>query len=616
MVSFYLFKRNIKFPHDYVLRLLIKNQVEEFLNQNIQNIEEIKVTRTENSITLHYDCKEFKEDLQENRTVIKTESKPAIIYEEEQQDFEEEYEALVNYHCSKCDKIESSENEAEVHEFLRHSSFGAHLEAEIENSKVYAESAEIDELFYVCKFCSLHLERFDLLLFHLLSTHTPDVLFQVNETLNVPSHMLQFQVISSYLSSIKECLMQPDKQICTINYEHKKYFYDIYGEAEGEVESNVSEEDIHQEQEIEFNEFCDSAPEHTVSCIKKEKSEKLSDELSLNDKEWIRNEISKSKFLVNTETGEKRAVYRCLLSDDCSHVSNSAPGLRYHLIIKHLKNRKDFQERKKSLDSHDGFENYSYIPKNSRKNCCNDCSLKFKDSRAYSLHERCHELLATVANHSNTIFPSCNTCNQKFLTQDHLQIHLNKHDKNENLLEPIETGVSAIRQQGKILSDDNFHSYGETNVTDYTWKCGHCENKNFSKEEYCNLHMLLFHTVSFVCPVDKMEFSGFKSVSLFIHHLRNKHPELFPNLSFKCTFCQMEFPTIYDKLNHMKNCEKKNLQCDHCDKRFWKKGDLIAHLKYVTGEVQFQCSICMKRCISASDLKIHLRSHTKIKPYK
>ncbi|KAL7020818.1 hypothetical protein ACKWTF_011652 [Chironomus riparius] len=607
MVSFYLFKRNIKFPHNHIFRMLIKNQIEEYLNTFVDNIEDIKVIRTVNAITL---------EIQQNE--IKIENKPDISEEVEEQEYEENatteeigYETLINYHCPKCETIEPTENDSEIHEFLRHSTFGAQLEVEIENSKVYSESTDIEDTFYVCGFCTSHLESFDLLLLHLLNVHNPEVLFQINEALNIPSHLIEFPTINGYLNYIKECLHHDNKMTNSVDYELKKYFYEVYGEMD--EMSNASEKDM-QEQEIEISEMNEAITEYDDNKIKKDKQEKLTEDLSLNDKEWVRNQITKSKRYVNTETGEKRVVYQCDLSDSCRHISNSAPGLRYHLINKHLKHRKEFEDRKRR-DSNELIETYPYITKNSSKNCCNDCGLKFKDQRAYQLHERCHELFKTVANHSDSIFPSCNTCNQKFLNEDLLQHHLNKHDKNENLSEAIETEIGAIRQQGKIFT--NFiRSDGETGLTDYTWKCGHCDSKNFSKEENCNLHLLLVHTVSFVCPIDKMEFKGFKSVSLFIHHLRNKHSELFPNLSFNCTFCQREFPTIYDKLNHMKNCDRKNLQCDHCGKRFWKKGDLLTHLKYVTGEVQFKCSVCTKKCISASDLSIHLRSHSKIKPYK
>ena len=122
----------------------------------------------------------------------------------------------------------------------------------------------------------------------------------------------------------------------------------------------------------------------------------------------------------------------------------------------------------------------------------------------------------------------------------------------------------------------------------------------------------MLHAASFTCPIDKREFIGFKAVSLFTHHLQNKHSaELFPELTFSCTFCKMEFPSIYDKLSHMKTCSLKKFSCDHCGKKFFKKGELSSHLKFVSGEIFFSCKYCEKKCETMSDLKIHWRSHTK-----
>lgn len=608
MVTFYLFKKNIKFPQNHIFRMLIKNQIEDFINQNSRNIEEIKVIRTVNSITLQYDG----ELTQQCASTTDTNDcqKAEIILEDHE--FEEEtlqntfeYEGLVSYHCSKCNEIEINENDSEIHEFLKHSTFGTQIQIEIENSKFTDEATGSEDFFHICGFCNGRLSNFDQILLHLLDQHESEVIFQINEKLNVSSHSIDFPKINNYLNFIRESI-QTEKSIEHLDYEDKKHFYEVYGDyfddkSESDQEVVVNVEKIN---EVLSNES-----------KSKEKSEKISsDGLSSSDKDWIRNEISKSKCSVSTQTGEKRTIYRCSVSQSCHHVSNSSPGLRYHLIMKHLKHKKDIQETKQ----HQSNEITEFLPtfvKNTSKNCCHDCSLKFKDSRALQLHLSCHDLFETIATYSHTIFPSCNTCTQKFLNEDYLQQHLQRHDNNEDLLVPIPAKIGALREQGKLIGNI-FQSHGETNVTDYNWKCGHCESKMFSREEFCNLHLLLFHASKFICPVDKMEFSGFKSVSLFNHHLRNKHSELFPNLSFKCTCCHMEFPTIYDKLQHMKNCERKNLQCDHCDKRFFKKGDLISHLKFVTGEVQHECSICSKKCISPSDLKIHLRSHSKVKPYK
>jgi uncharacterized protein YlaI len=93
---------------------------------------------------------------------------------------------------------------------------------------------------------------------------------------------------------------------------------------------------------------------------------------------------------------------------------------------------------------------------------------------------------------------------------------------------------------------------------------------------------MLFHLNVFVCPFDSREFPGIPTLS-YGNHLRQCHPDIFTDLEIKCSLCEMQFETVYDKLSHMKNCQEKNFQCDHCEKRFFKKAELQHHLKVVLG---------------------------------
>lgn len=390
------------------------------------------------------------------------------------------------------------------------------------------------------------------------------------------------ELVESYLRYIKDCLNGSNQEISPDN-SVRNYFYQIYNVNEYVEEDmeHAFDQSVHEQSDIDINE------EQTIQ--KREKRSEKSNELTNEEKEWIRQEISRGKLSMISDSGVKGSIFRCTISKSCNYVSNSSPGLRYHLIIKHLKDRTNIKEERETEDIFLTTP-LNVFKTNSGKNCCVECCLKFKDSRSYQLHEKCHELFQVVGQHSS--FPMCNTCNIKFIEIESLNIHLERHEIGEDLKAPVKVINGAVREQGKLLKTAQKTSYmGETSDNEYSWKCGHCEAKNFTNEEYCNFHMLLAHVVNFSCPIDRMEFSGFKSVSLFIHHLRNKHPELFPNLSFKCTFCHMEFSTIYDKLQHMKNCDSKQLQCDHCEKRFFKKTDLAAHLKLVSGEVQYECEL-------------------------
>lgn len=586
---------------------MIISQIENYLEQNECRLDKVLVIRKINSITLQLD----KEDLdfispkleQSEITVNEVRDDADDENNDNKNDNSSEniaYETLIAdfLNCTRCGKFEASENELSVHTFLKHSSFGVQLSMEIENSKLFIKNEANTEEFFICFFCSSQCDNADSLLLHLLHHHAPDLLFQINESLPIATHLIDFSIINAYLSFIRECLLNIENQ-AAIDDECQKYFFETYSEFDNA--SIVSEKEIaadeirDDEEEIEPNDDENDYDEEiydesSIVSVKREMKSDKNEEGEEVDKTWLRQEIQRSKFVVQTETGEKRVIFRCSL---CNHSSNSSSGLRYHLLMKHLKNHdNNFQEQRKPFNSSQTEEIFYHTTKS--KNFCNECCLKFKDARALQLHEKCHELFSIVAHLS--VFPTCNTCNQKFITEELLQRHLIKHDVNESLLNPIAVNPGAVRLQGKSSASNEYVSIGETTEIEYAWKCGHCESKFFSKEEHCNLHILMAHTTSFTCPIDKMEFTGFKSVSLFVHHLRNKHPELFPNLSFTCTFCDLTFTTIYDKLSHMKTCKNKLYECDHCGKKYWKKGDVLNHLKvYVTEEVQFRCSICSKK---------------------
>lgn len=533
----------------------------------------VKVIRTINSITLQHDEEEIKTEHPLNiDDCIVTEETP------------ETFEMLVSdaISCKSCGRIETNDIELEIHEFLQHTSFGIQIENEIENCKTFMNETN---LFLICSICNSQVENSDILLLHFLEDHCSEILTHINAILM--KNFVDTKQIEKYLNYMRDCLNGSNQESVQILNE-RTYFFETYDLAQqADEESNDGGEfvesfdhNIQEQSDIDMN-------EDTLIVPEKKKSEK-SNELSNNDKEWLRQELSRGKFTMNNESGSKTSVFHCMASKSCNYVSNSSPGLRYHLLIKHLNNRHNLIEEPKS-DIKNEFLTTSHLQKSqSNKNCCTECCLKFKDHRSFHVHKNCHELFSIVAQRSS--FPMCNTCNKKFIDEELLNIHLNRHDLRENLNEHILVDEGAVRSQGKLLRTEYERSCaGETSETEFSWKCGHCENKNFINEDFCNFHMIMNHVTCFTCPIDRMEFKGFKSVSLFIHHLRNKHPELFPNVSFKCTFCHNEFSTIYDKLQHMKNCDSKQFQCDHCEKRFFKKNDLAAHLRLVTGEIQFEC---------------------------
>jgi hypothetical protein len=568
-VQFFIFKSNLKLPQNN--SKLIFSQIEDFVKNTDPN--RIKIIRTINTITLQYD---------EELPAVKIED-ALDIYEDEALEMIDEISCSYN----DCGNMAETEIDLEIHKFLKHSSFGMKLEGEIEKSKEvsfdFQEESAMNSSFR-CKNCNTQFESGDILLSHILADHCIEMIEHINSILHIP-FVVDIKKITSYLNFIHDCINGFIYEL-TIDSEIRTYFYVTYNTENKTV---VHEEELVDDDDILFDTNIEEQSDIEMQEVKKYVEKR--DEVTAEDKEWLKEKIFISKITV-TDNGVNGSVYRCMVTTTCDYVSNSPQGLRYHLMIKHMKDRHLYEEHKSEeialiLESKNAF----FIPektKNTAKNFCSDCSLKFKDNRAYALHQKSHELFPIVAMHIS--FPFCNTCNVRFIDEKSLNKHLLRHETDENLQEPIEVSNGAVREQGKFAkSAENSKLDGETVETTFSWKCGHCESKYFTSEDNCNLHLLMHHVSCFSCPIDKMEFHGFKCVSLFIHHLRNKHSDLFPNLSFKCTLCHLNFGSIYDKLQHMKICDSKKFRCDHCDKRFYRKNELQTHLRFVSGEFQFEC---------------------------
>lgn len=246
---------------------------------------------------------------------------------------------------------------------------------------------------------------------------------------------------------------------------------------------------------------------------------------------------------------------------------------------------------------------------------CEECGLKFSTTRVRfkpKVHKDCHEMFKQLAPHM-TNYP-CEPCRKLFCSQGTLNQHLEVHDDSTN--------HDVIPSQGLSQFGTTFFKAPSGDADDILdavdeaiWKCGHCTARYFDQNN-CVGHILLLHTPTISCFIDNREFNGSIGLSKYLQHMKNKHPELFPNLKFSCGGCELDFSSVYDKLAHQKGCETKKFQCDYCGKRFPTKQQLNSHILYELGLSGFVCDICKKRCRTSSDLKIHKNVHSNARPYK
>lgn len=270
---------------------------------------------------------------------------------------------------------------------------------------------------------------------------------------------------------------------------------------------------------------------------------------------WIRDQIQNQKELMLTHDGPK-AAWTC---SQCDYVTQKRDRFRMHLQKAHT----------------------TIVLRGPSKHSCMDCRLRFDGENHLIVHKNCHRIFDVISPYA--VYPECSGCKMLFITNEDLQIHLERHKSNpESLRVPI-VAIGVIYRNGETFVDVNS---AKSEVFDENAPtCGHCLLK-FATDDKCKHHMMLFHATSFVCPFDSRVFDGIPTLS-FSNHLRHFHPEIFPELEIACSLCKMQFDTVYEKLAHMKFCKAKKFHCDHCEKSFFRKAELIHHLKVVTGLMVF-----------------------------
>lgn len=275
----------------------------------------------------------------------------------------------------------------------------------------------------------------------------------------------------------------------------------------------------------------------------------------ITQKLWLQHQLQSQKEFVETSEGVK-VSWTC---SECSYVTNNRGRFRLHLQKFHT----------------------TVLVRGPNKHSCFDCHLRFDGENHLNVHKNCHRIFDVIAPHAH--YPSCDCCKLFFCSDDDLQMHLQRHKETPEAVNDPIIAIGVVHRNGEAFVNDEEELPEVLDSNAPT--CGHCLFK-FRSENECKHHIMLYHAISFTCPFDSRVFSGIPTLS-FGNHLRQCHPDIFPDLEIVCSFCKMQFETVYDKLAHMKVCKAKNFQCDHCDRSFFRKAELLHHLKVVTGLMVF-----------------------------
>lgn len=206
---------------------------------------------------------------------------------------------------------------------------------------------------------------------------------------------------------------------------------------------------------------------------------------------------------------------------------------------------------------------------------CNQCKKTY--SSAKSLKK--HKLTCCPASiEDDKSYNSCSVCNSTF--------------RNKYLLNRHITNVHAPEKR---------------------FKCDQCE-RLFASLVYLNAHKR-YHSGErkHICNLCN---KGYITTSDLYHHKKIHANER----AYRCQLCPKAFNTSSDLHKH-KLCVHLDrshwkYECIYCQKRFPLKTNLDTHTKTHTGERNFLCHLCDRKCINLSVLKRHIESHSGQKPFQ
>ena len=232
-------------------------------------------------------------------------------------------------------------------------------------------------------------------------------------------------------------------------------------------------------------------------------------------------------------------------------------------------------------------------PNNDKQLECPTCEVTFTTRRAYNSHKMKHVTLRPF---------ECPTCLKKFKFKAGLKGHIKTQHSDDAPTFSCEMCDFTTKQEHYL----QVH-FTRKHTEEFKYRCSNC-GKRFKVEVDYKAHMSNHETGPQVCDICGV---SYPNKAALYSHKNYKHTE--KNKPFECHICKKRLRTDKNLENHMQQ-HNQTYVCEECGMKFARQHSLSKHRK-VHGEKSYLCPVCGRAFMSLTTQKVHMITHTGIRPY-